>query len=923
MPETLEKLRPDRDLQCYFERPSAIAALSQAGPTGFHVSGTWRQQFDWAVIEWNRDNVFEHPALRNLPDGDLSGLTLSYEETRENCMAMDCDLYPTVEWPYLRIWAAEDGVEDLYKVRLLDYATAVEGSYTCASAEFVLQGTATTGDYVGLTWLEEHHTHQLYAADTLETAAQAIVDSVNAFSPTMRASRTGTTIRLTYIGAGQSPENSTTGANGNRIGVYGYVAGAKTEVWAPESARLSGGTSPTKWRVDLDFGDLTDIDERTVPTQSVRKMRWTYAADFQRVEFERSEFDVEVSNWTVGGDRKAYRVAGPGSRRIEDDSRELAYSGAWQSARGNFSGGSIQHTVTPASAVQCSYQCPQTHMLYLGTRACFNGAQVSISVDGETPVTQNLKINGEDVLVRLPLGERTGGEHTVTVSHSGAAGEFFYFDFVEIVIPSATLPDFDPEPKITLATDWDTDHSIALPAERTAWLLHKMGFHGRANHYVGALWFYELYRKNHQYASVSVDFVGTPQFSAVTALYIGRTDEPPEKRLVLTHVNKIGDTAASIALAFELEINRGYMAVRAEAAGARLTIYARAMGTEGNMLKVEGDPSSGQFQVQVNSATLTGGVNGDWRTDTEAGQKLNRAARDWSRGYYAALDVYDIEVAAAFSLELQHGDDSVEAGMAQRYADGGACWLNTPALQTNFSPTSANFWKQVHLEMATVMDEAGVPPFLQLGEVQWWYFPTRWDGVAGQWVSAGSMPFYDEYTTTTFQTTYNRLMHVFSSNQEDPSPHPEETAFLPTLIGNFTATVMNHVRGTYSDCRFEVLYPTDVNDSALNRLVNYSDAEWTPAKLDCLKTESFSYTFARNLDLSRASMDFSATKSFPRTKRSHLVGISDYTTAWLKETRLAQSENIESVVLFALDQFCLIGYPVPLEAGMRRSVKLG
>jgi hypothetical protein len=49
----------------------------------------------------DRDNVFEQP-LRNLPDGDLSGLTLSYEETRNNCMAMDCDLYPTVEWPYLR-----------------------------------------------------------------------------------------------------------------------------------------------------------------------------------------------------------------------------------------------------------------------------------------------------------------------------------------------------------------------------------------------------------------------------------------------------------------------------------------------------------------------------------------------------------------------------------------------------------------------------------------------------------------------------------------------------------------------------------------------------------------------------------------------------------------------------------------------------
>jgi len=45
-----------------------------ASPTGFHVSGTWRQQFDWAVLEWNRDNVFEHPLFRYLPDGDLSGV---------------------------------------------------------------------------------------------------------------------------------------------------------------------------------------------------------------------------------------------------------------------------------------------------------------------------------------------------------------------------------------------------------------------------------------------------------------------------------------------------------------------------------------------------------------------------------------------------------------------------------------------------------------------------------------------------------------------------------------------------------------------------------------------------------------------------------------------------------------------------------
>ena len=125
MSETLTKLRPDRDLQCYFQEPTAIAALSQTSATGFTVSGCWRQQFDWAVLEWNRDNVFEHPAVRNLPDGDLSGITLTYQETRTNCVSMDSTWYPTVDWPYLRIWADSGSTETVYKVPLLDYATAL------------------------------------------------------------------------------------------------------------------------------------------------------------------------------------------------------------------------------------------------------------------------------------------------------------------------------------------------------------------------------------------------------------------------------------------------------------------------------------------------------------------------------------------------------------------------------------------------------------------------------------------------------------------------------------------------------------------------------------------------------------------------------------------------------------------------------
>src|SRR5271169_5497180 len=170
---TIQKLTPDRDLQCYFFEPSAVAALSSASSSGFTLSGTWRQQFDWAVIEWNRDNTHEHPAFRYLPDGDLSGLVLSYQETRTNCIPMDSALFATVDWPALRIWATPlHGTEATYWVRLTDHRTAVAGSYACAHADFTLSGSLTDGDYVGLAYLGAQYTYAVSGTHILDDAAQ-------------------------------------------------------------------------------------------------------------------------------------------------------------------------------------------------------------------------------------------------------------------------------------------------------------------------------------------------------------------------------------------------------------------------------------------------------------------------------------------------------------------------------------------------------------------------------------------------------------------------------------------------------------------------------------------------------------------------------------------------------------------------------
>ena len=904
-----EKLTPDRDLQCFFLHPSAIAALSGASADGFTVSGTWRQQFDWAVIEWNRDNVYEHPALRNLPDGDLSGLVLTYEETRTNCIALDSDLFPTVDWPYLRVWAGDDPAADPYFVPVKDHAEAIEGSYQSSYADFTLSGTAVAGEFVGLGYLGLSYTYQVASGDTLDDIVAAIAGGMNGpTSPFLTATQTGTTIRVLYPSAA--------GANGNRFGIYSSTSGSAT--WDAAAKTLGNGTSPTKWQVTIDFSSLVDRNGTSVPTNKVRKLRWTYAADLQTGSFERSEFAAVVSNWTVTGTSRIYSVAGPGSRRYEDDALGMTYSGTWAVTRGNFSGGSIHSTTTEGDSISFAYTAAQTHMLYVGTRYTGNGAQLSIVIDGGTATTVNLRVPGEDVLIRWPAGEYSAGNHTVTITHAGPAGGDFYLDFLETAVPATVLPTFPDEPRMTLATDWDTDHSIALAAERTAWLIDTLGFAGRQNHYVGALWFYELANPDNVYASGTVTFGGVPEPGQFVSVFLARDDDPAgTSPTQIQRGMHGGDTLGTIAISYAQELNHGYTGVWASVSGSVVTIYSRSMGADGNHYTLSQSTTSSTLTVSV-SATFSGGNTGVWRTDLTATPRLNRAVRDWNQSFFTALAGYGIDVVTAFSTELRDVDPSVGVGMVQRGPAGDAILLQTPSYQTNFSPTSLDFWKQVYLDAATIQAGAGLRPYLQFGEEQWWYFSN--DGAGNAF---SGMPFYDAWTAGQFLAQYGRAMTVFTDNTADPAAYPDEVAFLQTVLGNFTTAIMAFVRGTYANARFEVLYPQDVNQTSFNHAINYPPSQWTAATLDCLKTEGFGFTLQRNLDKGEQALILSGFPAFPATQRSHLVGVGDATTAWMKEAHSAQGKGFESVVLFALDQTCLIGYALPLPEMFRRSVRMG
>ena len=234
-----------------------------------------------------------------------------------------------------------------------------------------------------------------------------------------------------------------------------------------------------------------------------------------------------------------YQVAGPGSWRVEDDDCFDQLHRPVDAAIGNYSGGSISYATVPGASVSYSYQSPQSHILNLGTRRIPTAAQLSVQVDQNPVQIVDCGACGRRCPGAMGPGHAVRGDaaHGHGHTYGRRRGSPFYFDFLEIAIPTRIFPLLRPDPQTTLATDWDTLNSQALAPERTAWQIQALGFTGRANHYAGALWFYELVCAGQQYATGTITFSGASEFGKTTQISLGPT--------VFTHLNLIGDTPAA------------------------------------------------------------------------------------------------------------------------------------------------------------------------------------------------------------------------------------------------------------------------------------------------------------------------------------------------------------------------------------------
>lgn len=208
-------------------------------------------------------------------------------------------------------------------------------------------------------------------------------------------------------------------------------------------------------------------------------------------------------------------------------------------------------------------------------------------------------------------------------------------------------------------------------------------------------------------------------------------------------------------------------------------------------------------------------------------------------------------------------------------AAGDDVFIELQTSQCCFNPATVTAYLiNVYKQTAGIMNGTGLTPWLQFGEVGWWFFSehmatvivafsnssglievqtaaahglatgqtvvlagthiidgtktvtvidsthftvdsSTWPGgspvVAGT-VSGGGMAYYDAYTAATAATALSRAMAPFYCQDDDPTIHSSADAnFLVAQIKTHVDAVIAAVLGVYAGAKFEVLWPYDVN----------------------------------------------------------------------------------------------------------------
>lgn len=915
MSETIYKLEPHRTLQLQgFDAFGAAAALWGASATGFSVSGVFRDQADFAVLQlWELDDYFGHPSFGYLPDSDFTGITLSFDIEWTGIQGFESIKFPWSDWPSLNCLTT-DGVT--HNVDLSTLATT-SGARVGASTTItiVVGGSgAVAGDEVTL-WYQNIGFD--YTAGGGESA-EAIASLLAGYITTQDWIANGPVVLSAQADGAVITITAAPGADGNMVAFY-QINGTSTLLATSTNWQLSGGSSDSVlWSATANFSALGWF--------SIQKLWLTFAAALgNSAAYASTEFSVTVTNWTVtdASGHRPLSVAGPGSVRIEENSPWVATSGFWEAAPTDgfafWSQGAAIRAADAGCTATVETHCQSVHNIYAGTWLDVNCGIVSASLDGGTPITLDCYAAVASKVRRLLFAGVAAGEHSVVLTITGtknalSSGWYFYLDFLECAVLSAVPGPASTTAAVGVATDYDTNHTAYLSPERVLWNIQQLGQLGEVDHYAGVFYWNQRVRTNGVFPTAVATFGGAWASGDAAFLDIGGTTI---RKSVFA-----ADTASTIALHFANFINAVFIGVWASAAGAVLTITTRSVGANWTY-SFTVSKNSGDGTIAVTGDLTTGGTEGNWMVDPTQTPVFNRAFRDWNTDWFAVLAAAGMGVVASFSQELVNPpDDPPSAVWIQRFPDGtpaitatGLGTLNSA--QCAWGTAVQAYMAAAHLEMQGLMLAAGLQPKTQFGEVLWWYE-----------ADASGIAFYDADTTAAATTALGRALHTFLTVNDAPSVNAYADAnFLRWRLQNFVDGIRATVLAAYSTALFELLWPMDVDDPSTAQLMRYVNLPpaWnarTGSGFDTFLAEGFQFGGVNhNVDQAQACAEFpfTAPLSWDAAHCRYLMGLYYSAWPWQREYVAAVSTGVPLVKLWAYDHVCLFGWPLPMPAAEEMS----
>lgn len=905
--ETIYKLQPHRTLHLQgVSAYGAGAALWGASETGFTVSGVFRDAADFAVLTlWDRDDFYGHPRWSYLPDGNFSGLLLDFDVTFEGIQPFESKKAPWVDWPYLDCLLTNG---QRAQKKLIDLATG-PGGRTGASGTFTLNaGTIQGYDRVTL-WYQNLAFDYIVPSEpnvTADEICQVIAWEINSTNWTSN----GPVVLSAAAAGNQITITAEPGADGNMVTFYELHKNSNL-AFTPQSVRLSGGGSDhVRWHIHAHFSALGWND--------IQKLWLTFAPALANGSaYSPREWQVTVSNWAVTDSTgaRALKVAGPGSVRIEEDSDWVQYAGFWEAApdeTGEFSQGRAVRASEAGATATVSTHCGEIHDIYVGTRLDFNCGQVDLFLDGMAAAAPLDCYGASDQarsrIRRKVFSDVAAGEHTLEIRvradhNPQSQGTFYYFDFVECVVPSDVPDPQEIRTDVAVATDFDTDHSFKCSPQRLVWGIQKSGLTGRIDHYAGVFWWKQAIAAGGTVPSIEVACTNTEDaFLTIGGWTMGKSVFP-------------ADTPQTVAAHFAYFINEAASGVWANSDGSgMLRIYCRSAS-----FSFTCDASGG---ASVVSGALSGGVLPAWQIDPNATPVFNRAFRDWHADLFATLKAAGLEAVVAFSQELVGAPDNPPGAVwYQRFWDGtpvstATGFQNLYSSQCAFSASMLDYMKRAYDGMAGLMEAAGVTARLQFGEILWWYFANE-----------SGMAYYDAETQSAFQTAHGRPLAQFLTPNDSPSLNDYEDAnFLQARLVAHVQGIQAYVQARHPEAWLELLWPLDVNlpeAKQLNWYVNLP-AAWkqkTGSGFASFVCEGFQFgSIDRNVDeIARCAAYPFRELSWLADDCGYLMGLFNAGWPWQREF-LASRRQLPSIVkIWAYDHMCLYGRGLPLPAEPRSS----